>query len=163
MLRSTFKFQVFLIPVLLVFFTAAITLIVTATLKHQMQYNFSTVASFVLFCFAWIWLLFGELRTKAIVLTLFSNEIIVSRFLGLGKRKSYQLADFELSQTAYLSSRYKSYEYLYFLQGGKRRFALSEFYHKNYPELKASISLRLPNPGERNVSLLEQFKDIFRR
>lgn len=87
---------------------------------------------------AFMFFVLGEFRTKIIQFTLNDNEIIVKRFFGLISER-YSALDFEGWKYSLLPSRGGSYEYLYLYKGNKKRVKLSEFYHKNYQDLKFNI------------------------
>lgn len=114
-----------------------------------------------IFVFFWIWIFFGELRTKAITVSLNSNHITVRRYFGLGRKKVFHLTDFDGYRTSTLSSEYQTFEFLYLLAGKRKVVKLSEFYHKNYPDLKSAFSGKLKNLGNEKFSLIREVKEIF--
>ena len=114
-----------------------------------------------LLIFIWTWMLFGEIRTKAVKVTIENNCIVVSHYLGLGKKKEYGLAVFDGFKTSILPSEYESYEFLYLMEKNKKRVKLSQFYHKNYKELKNSLAKSVKNLGNEKFNMLSELKEIF--
>ena len=92
-----------------------------------------------LFVFLWFFFVFLELKNKAVVLEISSSNLTVTNFLGLGNRKTFNWNEFEGFTTKELDARSGSFEYLY-LQHPNKLIIVSQYYHKNYPELKKEIS-----------------------
>lgn len=111
--------------------------------------------------FVWIWLVFGELRTRAIVVVIEKKTITSSSFLGLGAKKQFDFNEFDDFITIMLSSESGDYEYLHLIKNGKKIISLSEFYHNNYLELKRAISAKVKFNGDKPASLLSEIKNIF--
>jgi hypothetical protein len=114
------------------------------------------------FVFVWVWLIFGELRTKTISIEIKGRTFVIKRYLGLGTSRRFDLGDISGFKTSILSSKSGSYEYLYLMVGSKKIAKLSEFYHSNYKELKRYIvSMDIKNAGFEPFSNRQEFKDIF--
>lgn len=94
------------------------------------------VAVFVLL---WCVFVFIELKNKAVVLEISSSGLVVKNFLGFGSRRNYAWSEFNGFTTKELEAESGSFEYLY-LQHPEKRIVVSQFYHKNYPELRQEIS-----------------------
>lgn len=115
-----------------------------------------------LFClFFVVWLIYGELRTKAIKVYIEDNGIAVSRYGGLGFKKHYKFSDFDGYQITTLPSTYQEFEFLYLLINGKKKIKISEFYHTNYVEMKEYIIRKTTFAGEEDFDLLRELKEIF--
>jgi hypothetical protein len=71
------------------------------------------------------------------------------------------LAGFEGFKTSKLSSRAGTYEYLYLLVGNKKTIKLSEFYHRNYSEIKTHLKKHVPDLGHERFNMVDEFKEIF--
>lgn len=106
-------------------------------------------------------MIFGELRRRTIKVTIDSETITVRRYLGWGREELHFLSTFEGYHTTHLQSRYGSYEYLYLMQQGKKVIKLSEFYHKNYNELKEAISKKVKFRGIVQYSWSREMKEFF--
>lgn len=113
------------------------------------------------FIFIWVWLVFGELRTKVIKVEIDEIQITVSNFLGFGARKHYALDQFDGFETALLPSAYDAYEYLYLIENGKKIVKLSQFYHSNYADLKCNLMNKVKNLGQKKFSFLQEIKEFF--
>ena len=114
-----------------------------------------------LFIFTWIWVVFGELRTKAIKVIIDGEDIKVRAFGGLSPERHYRFDDFDGFKTTVLSSRQGDYEYLYLIKKNKKVIKLSQFYHRNYQQLKQLISHKTNDLGYEKFSYRREFKEIF--
>ena len=114
-----------------------------------------------LLIFSFIYLVISEIRTKFIIVEIGRKEIKVKRFLGL-KTETYKFSDIEGWKYSHLTSRGGTYEYLYLYQENKKIIKISEFYHKNYLQLKNIVQENFKTLGYEQFSLLDEFKEIFR-
>jgi len=116
----------------------------------------------VFFIFAWIWLVFGELRTKVVSVDIGYDNFIVKGYFGFGTPKTFYFNDVEGYRTSILPASLVVYEYLYVISGGKKVIKLSQFYHKNYEELKAAIiGSNIKYLGFEDFSYGRELKEIF--
>ena len=95
----------------------------------------------ILSIFAYV--IFGELRTKAIKLKLDDKSISIINFMGIGKGRRYDFKEFDGYKTSILSTEEQEFEYLYLLIEGRKVVKISEFYHSNYLEIKNAIKKRI--------------------
>jgi hypothetical protein len=109
----------------------------------------AVLAFIVFFGIIWIWIVFGELRTKVVKVELYENEIILSRYFGIGKKEVYRVPEFEKFEISLVPSKYDTYEFLSLVSNGKKVIRLSSYYHKNYADLKFALIARLKDPGQR--------------
>ncbi len=114
-----------------------------------------------LISFIWIWLIFGELRKKTIVVKIDSNSITIKHFMGLGHSCQIMFSEFNGFATTTHHTRVAKYEYLYLVNKNKKEIIISEFYHQNYLELKNEISKKIKFLGNRPVSIISEIKGIF--
>ena len=91
-LHSKFKFWAFLPGVLLLPVTGLMAVIAMNVSDRPDMRRVGAYLFFVFFLFIWVWLVFGELRTKIIKAAIDNTQITVSGFFGLGARKYYLLA-----------------------------------------------------------------------
>jgi hypothetical protein len=161
MLKSKFKYRALLIPILIIVLTtiSIYTLIENLPMEIE-QIRWIDIYMAVLFLFTWIWLVFGELRTKIIEVTLQNNQIEKKNYLGFNQK--YNFKDFDGYQTSILTSKGQSFEYLYFMKSDKKIIKISEAYHKNYSDLKEIISSHLKDLGEIQFSYIDEFKEVFK-
>ncbi|MBC7850463.1 MAG: hypothetical protein H7Y31_12050, partial [Chitinophagaceae bacterium] len=104
---------------------------------------------------------FGELRTKAIKVSIKGNELTVTNYLGLGTTTVYDIGQFDGLETSILPSEYSSYEYLYLMEKGKKTVKISQFYHSNYKNLKVRLMKQTQNLGHKDYNLIQEIKEIF--
>lgn len=116
---------------------------------------------FSIVTFTILWLFFGEIRTKAIVVNIVGDKIIYKRFFGLSSPRTKYFKDFDGYKTSILYSRSGSYEYLYLMIKGKKVIKLSEFYHNNYQDLKKKIDENLKYKGFEEYNHLRELKETF--
>ena len=110
--------------------------------------------------FSFIYLLFGELRTKMIIVEIGKNEIIIKRFFGLVS-KTFRISELNGWKYSHLSSRGGTYEYLYLIKDQKKVIKISQFYHKNYFRLKNEIQAKFKYLGYEKFSYIDELKEIF--
>jgi hypothetical protein len=101
------------------------------------------------------------LRTKFIIIEIEKNEIKIKRFLGL-KTETYRFSEIKGWKNSHLTSNGGTYEYLYLYKNNKKIIKISEFYHKNYLQLKNKIQLDFESLGYEQFSFLDEFKEIFK-
>ncbi len=161
MLKSKFKFRALLIPILILAITFISAYIVTENWPIEIKkIRWIEIYMTVLFLFTWVWLVFGELRTKVIEVTIENNHIEKKNYLGLNQKYSFK--DFNGFQTSILTSKGESFEYLYLVKNNQKIIKISEAYHKNYGELKNRIAENSKDLGEIKFSYIDEFKDMFK-
>ena len=160
-LHSRFKFWTLLPVALLLLVTGLIVVVAETFLGRRSIPPFGVFVFFALFIFTWIWLVFGELRTKVIKVEIEDKEVTVSNYIGLGAKRVYYLSQFDGLETVLLPSKYDTYEYLYLIKDGKKVVKLSQFYHSNYVDLKNTLTDKVKNLGQKDFSFLQELKEIF--
>ncbi len=109
------------------------------------------------------WLLLGEVRTKAITVELDADSLSVRGYYGLGSKHRILYSDCSGFTTSDLPTESgQTYEYLYVMQNGKKVVKLSEFYHKNYDELKREIAKKMKYLGDKPFSMSDELMDTIR-
>jgi len=160
-LKSKLKLRAFLIIFLTIFLTTVLIYILSDNLPIKFEdIRWFDVYMSILFFFTWTWLVFGELRTQIIELTIQNNQVTKKNLLGL--KREFKIKEFEGYQTSLISSRSGRFEYLYFIKDDKKIIKISEAYHKNYSELKKTISTELKDLGDIQFSYIDEFKEIFK-
>lgn len=161
MLKSKFKFRALLIPILIIALTTISIFILAENLPMKIEHiRWIEVYMSFLFLITWIWLVFGELRTQIIEVTIQNNQVEKKNYLGFNQK--YNFDYFDGFQTSILNSRAGSFEYLYFIKGKQKIIKISEAYHKNYSDLKDKISFNLKDLGEIHFSYIDEFKEVFK-
>lgn len=115
----------------------------------------------LLLTFTILWLFFGEFRTKMIKVVLNDDHLLIKTFGGLSTAKKYLYKDLDGFKTSILRSRGGDNEYLYFIKDNKKVGKISDFYHKNYLELKTEISSKLKDLGFEKFSYKDELKETF--
>ncbi len=160
-IKSKFKPWVKVLIGLFVLLTGLIITSVAVFLDDKHLPSPGIMVLLALLIFIWTWMLFGEIRTKAVKVTIAQNHITVSHYIGFGKKKRYSLAAFDGYKTSILPSEYDTYEFLYLMTDNKKRIKLSQFYHKNYKELKDNLTRKVKNLGNEKFNMLREIKEIF--
>lgn len=160
-LHSRFRFWAYLPVALLLLVTGLLMFAAERLIEGPNLPTFGIIVFLALFIFVWIWLVFGELRTKVVKVHIEDDEVIVSNYLGLGAKKVYRFSQFDGLETALLPSKYDTYEYLYLIENGRKVVKLSQFYHSNYSDLKNTLTGNVRNLGQKGFSYLQEVKEIF--
>lgn len=162
MIKSKFSLWVILTIFLIIILSGINYLIFSKLLLPESnKMSFGVLIFIGLLFFTWIWLTFGELRTKIITIAIDSNLISVRNFGGLGRKVSFELDGFEGYKTSLLPSKYRTYEYLYLIKNGKKKIKISQFYHSNYSELKIELRKNIKFIGQENFNYIRELKEIF--
>lgn len=160
MVESKFKFwSIFTVSSSILLF--GVLIFVFSILEISNFPLYLRVLFFISILFLMAWLVFGELRKKAIKVKIDYNTISVTNFLGLGLTKVYSFTEFDGFKISILPSEYQEYEYLFLLINKKKAIIISQFYHSNYSEMKSLITRKTKNLGTADFSLIQEAKDIF--
>lgn len=161
MLKSRFTFRMLLILILILALATISIVVLSENLPIKIeQIRWIDVYMAVLFLFIWIWLVFGELRTKIIKITIFDNQVQKKNYFGL--KQKFDFNYFDGFQTSILRGKGENHEYLYLVKDKRKVIKISETYHKNYFELKKRIATNLDNLGKIQFSYLDELKEIFK-
>ncbi len=99
MIKSKFKLKAILIPILITALTTVSINIISENLPIKIEkIRWIDLYMSVLFLILWIWLVFGELRTQMIQVTIQKSEVEKRNYLGF-RRKSL------LSESFFKSSK----------------------------------------------------------
>lgn len=161
MLESKLKFGPVFGIILCLFLIIALIYVILAYGIFSMPLYFSfTIILFLLFFL--VWLLFGELRNKAVKIKIEREFLSLRKFMGLGKESKYYFKQFDGYKTLILTNEFEDYEYLYLIIDGRREIKLSQFYHSNYSEIKLILGSKTRNLGIINFSFVTEIKEIFK-
>lgn len=160
-MASKFTIKAFLIPVLILSVVLLLAIIMIALFSARKSSPPIEVLPFMLlFLFAFVWLVFGEFRTKMIQMKICGDHVTVRKFAGLGRREDIPyslLIGFKVSN---LRSRWAVYEYLYLMKDNSKMVKLSEFYHSNYEGLKSELKTKLTDLGYEKFSLRDELREM---
>lgn len=163
MIKSKFKFWVIL-PILLLLLVTVLFFQITYYLfftSYQFETPILLYFIMILLAYVWIWIFYGELRTKAIIVAIDEKILYKRSYLGLGSQFFFDLSEFDGFITCQLPSKGGTYEYLYLTKNGKKEIKISEFYHGNYPQLKHRVTKTLKFLGDQPFSMLTEIKEVF--
>jgi hypothetical protein len=161
MLQSKFSFKSIL-PIVILIPLTTLSAIFIKDHPSLLDNNLGTMY-FVPLVFSFLWMVFGEMRTKAIKVIVDDKQVSSCSFFGLGPIKQFYFSEIEGFKTSILPSQGTSYEYLYLIINGKKVMKISEFYHKNYQELKEAIELKTKDLGYEDFNFFREVKEIFER
>jgi hypothetical protein len=159
--KSKFNSWVIILAVLFILLTGLVITSFAVFISSESFPSPGIISFLALLLFTWTWMLFGELRTKAVKVSIGKNNIIVSHYLGLGKKKTYSLTMFDGFKTSLLPSEYNTYEFLYLMVNNKKTIKLSQFYHQNYTELKKVLSKNVKCLGNEQFNIIRALREIF--
>jgi len=161
-MKTKFTFKAFLPALLLIPFLYLIIIVIPRIIITE---NYNTplfprifIPSILIFSFL---IVFGELRTKCIIITINKNDIIVKKFFGL-LTKTYKFSEIEGWKYSHLTGKGGTYEYLYLYKDGMKVIKMSQFYHKNYFQIKNYIQGNFKYLGYEQFSYIDEFKEIFK-
>lgn len=109
-------------------------------------------------CIILFWL---PLWRKTVTIVISDDTIIVGSFLGIGPKRKYPLSAF--SGFVFFDDNYRAYSFqrLYLLINKEKVIGLSGFYHKNYNELKQTLSQKVPDQGVTIYNFSDELIDAF--
>ena len=161
-MKSTFSFKSFFpllcIPPLIFGLTGYIIL---GIYKAKTLPPLNGIPLVLLLTFTFAWLFFGEFRTKMIKVKIDTDCISIKKFGGLSASKRFLFSELDGFKLSILHSGTTDNEYLYFMKGGKKIGKLSDFYHKNYLDLKEVVKTKIKDLGFENFSYIDELKESF--
>ncbi len=162
-MKTQFKFKGFL-PLILSF----VFIIVIAKFSFEALTNpfyqeklwvTLIVLTFVILTF--VWLVLGQVKNKFIVVNFGENKVSVKKFGGLLPIVEYDTSEIEGWKSSILTSRGGNDENLYLYRNGKKIAKISEFYHRNYQEIKQYVENKYKGLGFEEFSYLTELREIF--
>lgn len=114
-----------------------------------------------LLLFVIIWLFFGEFRTKMIKVIIKEDYLLIKKFGGLFISKKFYYKELDGFKISVLTSTASTNEYLYLIKDGRKVGKLSDFYHKNYIDIKEEVKTKLTDLGVEKFSYIDEIKEIF--
>ncbi|MDZ4072708.1 MAG: hypothetical protein U1C70_12850 [Sediminibacterium sp.] len=119
------------------------------------------ILAFVLVLMIWLVMVWGELRLKIHRIYFTTKGIEVRSFLGIGKKRTYSydvITGFMIGlQPAYPFP----YESITLMLNEKKLLRISQFYFRNYKEIKLLITERFANYQIQKFSLRKAITEIF--
>lgn len=103
-----------------------------------------------------------EFRTRAHRVVIEPHRISKREYFGFGKKKVFRYSEFEGFISSQQPGKLGPKEYIFCIRRGKREICISEFYHRNYRELKEAIEDKLEHRGEKEYKWGYEYKQMFR-
>lgn len=154
-----------LLPLVIVLLLSSV--FVSAVVNQQSIFNpnLSPFADFILLVFfgaVFWWIFFGELFRKCVRARLSNNTVEIRAFLGLGFRRINEWSYYDGFIINEVPSRAGTYEYLYVIKDNTRTLLVSDFYHKNYKEIKHFlVNNRIGKLSKEPWSFTQEMKEVF--
>lgn len=160
MLQSKFKAGI-IFPLILSLLMLVILFALIYFLVGKPDFNVVFLLTVPVCLFFLVWLVNGELRKKAIKVTIENDRIYIRNFVGLGRRKQFMFAEIDGYQISILPSEYRDFEYLYLIKKGNKVATISEYYHQNYFALKNVLTRKCRPISKRKFYLWDEIKTAF--
>jgi len=162
-LKTKFNFWTFFIFIPVVLFSVVVMKMGIDLISDFFTANKIIVRIIVLVFFVstLVWLLFGELRNKFILVRFSDQGISIAKLGGLLGTKSFENKDIDYWKYSKLGNYLGLDEFLYLYSNGKKIAKISEFYHKNYNEVKEYVSKRISSEGYESFNYLDELKEVF--
>lgn len=120
------------------------------------------IVAFILVSMIWLVMVWGELRLKTHRIYFKANSIEVRSFFGLGKKQTYAY-DTICEYTISLQPAYPfPYECITLISNQKDVLRISQFYFRNYLEMKLLIIDKFKEYKVRKFSLRKSILEIFK-
>jgi len=162
-MKTKFKIKGFL-PLLLSILLTTITVFYAIDLftnSIDQDKIFVRLILLIFLLFTLTWLVLGEVKNKFIIVEFSDDKISVAKMGGLLPTKEFNPTEVEGWKHSILASKGGDDEYLYLYLDGKKIIKISEFYHKNYSEIKKYVKSRYKNLGFEEFSYLDELKEMF--
>ncbi len=158
--RFSYKsYSVLFLAIIIIYFL--VTLIFSFFSLEIENYEKANLALTPLLFLFFIWLVFGELRTKMILFQIDKEKIIVKKLFGILGNRIYKISEVDGYKISKLQTKSGVYEYLYIIKDGKKIAKLSEFYHKNYNKIKDKIKEEIVYLGFEKYHHFSEIKEMF--
>ena len=102
----------------------------------------------------------GELRTKIGDVEIDKNFIVVATYFGLAVPNRYELKNIDYFNISVVYSKGGSYEFIILSQNNKSVIFISQYYHKNYFEMKNILRKKIKYKGYKKFNTVEYFKEL---
>lgn len=160
--QSTFTFRSYAPFIILFFLIIALVCDVYWLLSDaELITQVCAFASLLLLLFSVAWIVFIELRTRMVKVTIDNSSVSVAGYGGLFSQRSYSLSEIDAYRISIIAAEEGSYEFMYLYKGGKKIIRLSDFYHLNYAELKKALQPKLSFGGNEKFSFVKEVKEMF--
>jgi hypothetical protein len=144
MIKSKFTkkaYSVFLILLILILMAGACIQWMDAA--SETMYITISILSLLVILFSIYLLIASELKTKMVRVIVNTDHISAVRYAGLFQKEELYFKELEGYFIKQVESESSSSEFCYLVKDGKKIIILSDYYHKNYKELKAAIQSKM--------------------
>lgn len=159
-IKSRFRFTAWMSLSLFLLITMMMAVVVYGLLHNIDDFLPLTIGLFFVLLI-W-WLMLFELRKRACRVFISPEQIGASSIFGFVGKSSYALSEIDGFKTIIFPSKYGQYEYLFLMKDNARIMVISQYYHKNYAELKAVISRRLKFIGNEPFHFSKELAEFFK-
>lgn len=152
-----------LIPI---FFSLLTTLLLPATIWYIFTSGdvydiLGGIIAFIFIFLIWIVMVWGELRLKAVKIYFKGTVIEVYPFLGLGKKQTYSYDQIESFDFGLQPAYPLPYECITLISNQQDVVRISQFYFRNYQEMKFLVTGKFKDYKIRKFNLRKAFREIF--
>lgn len=149
-----------------VFYGLITSILLPATVWYTLTSNdvldiIGGVIAFIVVALIWLAIVWGELRLKTYRIYFQKNHIEVRSFFGIGKKHTYTYNDINGYRIGLQPAFPLPYEYIILMRNEKKQLRISQFYFRNYKEIKLLITERFENYQIQKFSLREAITEIF--
>ncbi|HYD90176.1 MAG TPA: hypothetical protein VEA37_01675 [Flavobacterium sp.] len=160
MVESKFKFTVYIAPI----FALAILLLLVCLIANKFE-DFTSIGGGIfvstLLFFSLI-MFMADIRTKAIAIDFYEDDIRIRPFIGLGRQKIYRIGELDGFQSSIINSKGGTYLILYLMKDNRKVGKITEFYHSNYNEIHEFCVRNLKDLGSVRTNIITEIKDILK-
>lgn len=160
-MKSVFTFWAYFVGLYALIFCCMLFAGIVTVIYYRLTPVLFFVFIILVIAFVCTWTVSGELRQKVVRIVIAFDHIEVKRYLGLGPSTIIYFKQLDGFRVSVLPARGGTYEYLYLMTGNKKIVKLSQFYHRNYTDLKQMLSENLTDLGFEYFNYNQEFKEIF--
>lgn len=162
-MKSKFSFWAYFVTGFALMFSLVLLFCVTADIiwNNILPFYFYIIITAAVL-FVWCWLVLGELRKKVVAIETAYDRFVIKRYLAFGPSVTLYFDQVDGYKLSFLYATNTSYEYLYLMVGDKKIAKLSNYYHRNYTDLKESIiTASIRDLGVEDYNSSRELKEIF--
>ena len=144
MVQSKFTIKAYSIfLILLILFLMAGGCVQWFEATSELMYKAISILLLLLLLYFIYYLITTELKIKMVKVSINTDHISGVRYAGLFQKEQLYFKELEGYYIKQVESESSSSEFCYLIKDGKKVIILSDYYHKNYGEIKAAIQSRI--------------------
>jgi hypothetical protein len=149
-----------------VFYGVITSILLPATVWYTLTSNdvfdmIGGIIAFIVVALIWLVMVWGELRLKTYRIYFQTNHIEVQSFFGLGKKRIYAYDEINRYIIGLKPAYPLPYESIRLMRDEKKLLWISQFYFRNYKEIKLLITERFEHYQIQKFSLWEAIAEVF--